>query len=126
MTIRLDSGRDGIYARAVTMESLLPCSKSAASRLRRRSCPTLFVDVLSLGVPRVGRWRSTGCAEASCRGAFVTIGDGRMRLRMKLDDNLSVRPLLQPAIEQLDPNESIAIFLDARGHVIDMVRTAKR
>ena len=40
-----------------------------------------------------------------------------MRLRMKLDDiqSFPVQISFQPAIEQLDPNESIAIFLDAQG-----------
>ncbi|HNM61344.1 MAG TPA: hypothetical protein PKI24_17775, partial [Nitrospira sp.] len=61
-------------------------------------------------------------------GAFVTIGDGRMRLRMKIDDiqSFPVRPLLQPAIEQLSPNETVSIYLDGQGQVIDMVRTARR
>lgn len=47
---------------------------------------------------------------------------------MTLDDiqSFPVRPLLQPAIEQLAPNESVAIFLDGQGHVIDVVRVGRR
>ncbi|HNK15994.1 MAG TPA: hypothetical protein PKJ04_11455 [Nitrospira sp.] len=129
VTIRLDSGRDvGFYARAVTMEKLavLEVGESADFAVDRAY---LLVDVLSLGKPReLGVGAAPGAPKRRVEGAFVTIGDGRMRLRMKLDDiqSFPVRPLLQPAIEQLDPNESIAIFLDAQGHVIDMVRTAKR
>lgn len=77
----------------------------------------LLVDVLSLGKPReLGVGAAPGAPKRRVEGAFVTIGDGRMRLRMKLDDiqSFSVRPLLQPAIEQLDPNESIAIFSTRR------------
>lgn len=58
----------------------------------------------------------------------MTIGDGRMRLRMKIDDiqSFPVRPLLQPAIEQLAPNELVSVYLDAQGQVIDMVRAPRR
>ena len=58
----------------------------------------------------------------------MTIGDGRMRLRMKIDDiqSFPVRPLLQPAIEQLAPNELVSVYLDAQGQVIDMVRATRR
>lgn len=129
VTIRLDTGRDvGFYARAVAMEKLaaLEVGEAADFAVDRAY---LLVDVLSLGKPRdLTFGSSTRAPQRRVEGAFVTIGDGRMRLRMKLDDiqSFPVRPLLQPAIEQLDPNESVSIFLDAQGHVIDMVRIAKR
>ncbi len=129
VTIRLDSGRDvGFYARAVAMDKLaaLEVGETADFAVDRAY---LLVDVLSQGKPReLGVGASPGAPQRRVDGAFVTIGDGRMRLRMKLDDiqSFPVRPLLQPAIEQLDPNEGISIFLDAQGHVIDMVRAARR
>ena len=47
---------------------------------------------------------------------------------MKIDDiqSFPVRPLLQPAIEQLAPNETVFVYLDGQGQVIDMVRTSGR
>lgn len=129
VTIRLDSGRDvGFYARAVAMEKLaaLEVGEAADFAVDRAY---LLVDVLSLGKPRMsGVGASPAAPHRRVDGAFVTIGDGRMRLRMKLDDiqSFPVRPLLQPAIEQLDPNESITVFLDGHGQVIDMVRAAQR
>lgn len=126
VTIRLDTGRDvGFYARTVAMDKLaaLEVGEAADFALDRAY---LLVDVLSLGKPReleVGS--SSRAPQRRAEGAFVTIGDGRMRLRMKLDDiqSFPVRPLLQPAIEQLDPNELVLVYLDAQGQVIDMVRT---
>ena len=58
----------------------------------------------------------------------MTIGDGRVRLRMTLDDieSFPVRPLLQPAFEQMVPNELVSVYLDGQGQVIDMVRMARR
>lgn len=129
VTIRLDTGRDvGFYARAVAMEKLaaLEVGEAADFAVDRAY---LLVDVLSLGKPRELTFgSSTRAPQRRVEGAFVTIGDGRMRLRMKLDDiqSFPVRPLLQPAIEQLDPNETVAIFLDGQGHVVDMVRVGRR
>jgi hypothetical protein len=47
---------------------------------------------------------------------------------MKLDliQSFPVRPLLQPAIEQLAPNELVSVYLDGQGQVIDMLRVAQR
>ena len=129
VTIRLDTGRDvGFYARAVAMDKLaaLEVGETADFAVDRAY---LLVDVLSLGKPRdLGVGSALPAPQRRVEGAFVTIGDGRMRLRMKVDDiqSFSVRPLLQPAIEQLDPNETVFIFLDGQGQVIDMVRTARR
>ena len=129
VTIRLDTGRDvGFYARTVAMEKLaaLEVGETADFAVDRAY---LLVDVVSLGKPRELTFGSSSRApQRRVEGAFVTIGDGRMRLRMTLDDiqSFPVRPLLQPAIEQLDPNESVAIFLDGQGHVIDMVRVGRR
>jgi hypothetical protein len=57
----------------------------------------------------------------------VTIGDGRVRLRTRIDEIVTfpVRPLLQPAIEQLHPNEVVWVYLDGQGTVIDMARIPK-
>ena len=129
VTIRLDTGRDvGFYARSVAMEKLaaLEVGETADFAVDRAY---LLVDVLSLGKPReLGVGSSLAAPQRRVEGAFVTIGDGRMRLRMKIDDiqSFPVRPLLQPAIEQLNPNETVAIYLDGQGQVIDMVRTARR
>ncbi len=129
VTIRLDTGRDvGFYARSVAMEKLaaLEVGETADFAVDRAY---LLVDVLSLGKPReLGVGSSLPAPQRRVEGAFVTIGDGRMRLRMKIDDiqSFPVRPLLQPAIEQLNPNETVAIYLDGQGQVIDMVRTARR
>jgi hypothetical protein len=43
---------------------------------------------------------------------------------VKLDEiqTFPVRPLLQPAIEQLAPNELVSVYLDRQGQVIDMTR----
>ncbi|HQR16390.1 MAG TPA: hypothetical protein PKW52_04545 [Nitrospira sp.] len=129
VTIRLDTGRDvGFYARSVAMEKLaaLEVGETADFAVDRAY---LLVDVLSLGKPRdFGVGSSLPAPQRRVEGAFVTIGDGRMRLRMKIDDiqSFPVRPLLQPAIEQLTPNEAVAIYLDGQGQVIDMVRTARR
>ncbi len=129
VTIRLDTGRDvGFYARSVAMEKLaaLEVGETADFAVDRAY---LLVDVLSLGKPReLGVGSSLAAPQRRVEGAFVTIGDGRMRLRMKIDDiqSFPVRPLLQPAIEQLNPNEAVAIYLDGQGQVIDMVRTARR
>ena len=129
VTIRLDTGRDvGFYARSVAMEKLaaLEVGETADFAVDRAY---LLVDVLSLGKPRdFGVGSSLPAPQRRVEGAFVTIGDGRMRLRMKIDDiqSFPVRPLLQPAIEQLTPNEAVAIYLDGHGQVIDMVRTARR
>lgn len=128
VTIRLDSGRDvAFYARTVTMEKLarLEVGEAADFALDRA---ILLVDVLSLGKPRDLTGSSPQAPQRRVEGAFVTIGDGRVRLRMKSDDiqSFPVRPLLQPAIEQLVPNELVSIYLDGQGQVIDMVRVAKR
>ncbi len=129
VTIRLDTGRDvGFYARSVAMEKLaaLEVGETADFAVDRAY---LLVDVLSLGKPRdLGVGSSLPAPQRRVEGAFVTIGDGRMRLRMKIDDiqSFPVRPLLQPAIEQLSPNETVSIYLDGQGQVIDMVRTARR
>lgn len=58
----------------------------------------------------------------------MTIGDGRVRLRMKTDhiQSFPVRPLLQPALEQLNPNEVVSAYLDAQGQVIDMAKVPVR
>ena len=129
VTIRLDTGRDvGFYARAVAMEKLaaLEVGETADFAVDRAY---LLVDVLALGKPRnleVGS--SPRAPQRQAEGDFVTIGDGRMRLRMKIDDiqSFPVRPLLQPAIEQLAPNEPVFVYLDGQGQVIDMVRTSGR
>lgn len=129
VTIRLDTGRDvGFYARTVAMDKLaaLEVGETADFAVDRAY---LLVDVLSQGKPReLGVGSSLPAPQRRLEGAFVTIGDGRMRLRMKIDDiqSFPVRPLLQPAIEQLDPNESVSIYLDGQGQVIDMVKTTRR
>ena len=129
VTIRLDTGRDvGFYARRVAMEKLaaLEVGETADFAVDRAY---LLVDVFSLGKPReLALDSSPRAPQRRLEGAFVTIGDGRMRLRMKIDDiqSFPVRPLLQPAIEQLDPNEAVSIYLDGQGEVIDMVRIARR
>ncbi len=129
VTIRLDTGRDvGFYARTVAMDKLaaLEVGETADFAVDRAY---LLVDVLSQGKPReLGVGSSLPAPQRRLEGAFVTIGDGRMRLRMKIDDiqSFPVRPLLQPAIEQLDPNESVSIYLDGQGEVIDMVKTTRR
>ena len=71
---------------------------------------------------------SSRAPQRRLEGAFVTIGDGRVRLRMAIDEiqSFPVRPLLQPAIEQLTPNELVSVYLDEQGQVIDMVRVARR
>ncbi len=87
----------------------------------------LLVDVFSLGKPReLAVGSSSQAPKRRVEGAFVTIGDGRVRLRVKIDEiqTFPVRPLLQPAIEQLAPNESVSVYLDAQGQVIDMNRVA--
>lgn len=125
VTIRLDTGRDvGFYARTVAMEKLaaLEVGETADFAVDRAY---LLVDVFSLGKPReLAAGSSSQAPRRHVEGAFVTIGDGRVRLRMKLDDiqTFSVRPLLQPAIEQLAPNERVSVYLDGQGQVIDMVR----
>ncbi|MCS6287948.1 MAG: hypothetical protein H8K10_03095 [Nitrospira sp.] len=129
VTIRLDTGRDvGFYARTVAMEKLaaLEVGETADFAVDRAY---LLVDAFSLGKPRELAFESSPRApQHRLEGAFVTIGDGRMRLRMKIDDiqSFPVRPLLQPAIEQLAPNELVSVYLDAQGQVIDMVRAPRR
>ena len=129
VTIRLDTGRDvGFYARSVTMEKLaaLEVGETADFAVDRAY---LLVDVFSLGKPReLAAGSSPQAPQRRVEGAFVTIGDGRVRLRMKIDDiqTFPVRPLLQPAIEQLAPNESVSVYLDAQGQVIDMNRMTPR
>ncbi len=129
VTIRLDTGRDvGFYARTVALEKLagLEVGETADFAVDRAY---LLVDVFSLGKPReLALDSSPRAPQRRLEGAFVTIGDGRMRLRMKIDDiqSFPVRPLLQPAIEQLNPNEVVAVYLDAQGQVIDMVRATGR
>lgn len=129
VTIRLDSGRDvAFYARQVAMEKLaaLEVGETADFAIDRA---ILLVDVLSLGKPReraVGS--SPDAPQRHVEGAFVTIGDGRVRLRMKTDhiQSFPVRPLLQPALEQLNPNEVVSAYLDAQGQVIDMAKVPVR
>jgi len=129
VTVRLETGRDvGFYARAVAMEKLaaLEVGETADFAVDRAY---LLVDVFSLGKPReLAAGSSSQAFQRRLEGAFVTIGDGRVRLRMKLDliQSFPVRPLLQPAIEQLAPNELVWIYLDGQGQVIDMVRVARR
>lgn len=129
VTIRLDTGRDvGFYARSVTMEKLaaLEVGETADFAVDRAY---LLVDVFSLGKPReLAAGSSPQAPQRRVEGAFVTIGDGRVRLRMKIDDiqTFPVRPLLQPAIEQLAPNERVSVYLDAQGQVIDMHRVTRR
>lgn len=128
VTIRLDSGRDvAFYARAVTMDKLarLEVGETADFALDRA---ILLVDVYSLGKPRDLAGSSPQAPQRRVEGAFVTIGDGRVRLRMKRDDiqSFPVRPLLQPAVEQLAPNELVSVYLDGQGQVIDMARVTKR
>jgi len=129
VTIRLDTGRDvGFYARAVAMDKLAALEVGEAADFAVDQA-YLLVDVLSLGKPRELTFgSSTRAPQRRVEGAFVTIGDGRMRLRMKIDDiqSFPVRPLLQPAIEQLAPNELVSVYLDAQGQVIDMVRATRR
>ena len=129
VTIRLDTGRDvGFYARRVAMEKLaaLEVGETADFAVDRAY---LLVDVFSLGKPReLAVGSSSRAPQRRVEGAFVTIGDGRVRLRVKIDDiqSFPVRPLLQPAIEQLAPNESVSVYLDAQGQVIDMNQVARR
>lgn len=129
VTIRLEPGRDvGFYARTVTMEKLaaLEVGETADFAVDRAY---LLVDVFSLGKPRdLVDGTSPEAPQRHVEGAFVTIGDGRVRLRMKIDDiqSFPVRPLLQPAIEQLAPNEPVSVYLDGQGQVIDMVRVTRR
>ncbi|MDR4480514.1 MAG: hypothetical protein R3B37_12335 [Nitrospira sp.] len=129
VTIRLDTGRDvGFYARTVAMEKLanLEVGEAADFAVDRAY---LLVDVFSLGKPReLAMGSSPRAPRRRLEGAFVTIGDGRMRLRMKIDyiQSFPVRPLLQPAIEQLDPNALVSVYLDGQGQVIDMVRLNER
>lgn len=127
VTIRLDTGRDvGFYARRVAMEKLaaLEVGETADFAVDRAY---LLVDVFSLGKPReLALGSSPRAPQHRLEGAFVTIGDGHMRLRMKIDDiqSFPVRSLLQPAIEQLAPNELVSVYLDAQGQVVDMVRNS--
>lgn len=129
VTIRLDTGRDvGFYARTVAMEKLaaLEVGETADFAVDRAY---LLVDVFSLGKPReLAAGSSSRAPQRHLEGAFITIGDGHMRLRMKIDDiqTFPVRPLLQPAIEQLAPNELVSVYLDGQGQVIDMVRVTPR
>ncbi len=129
VTIRLDTGRDvGFYARTVAMEKLaaLEVGEAADFAVDRAY---LLVDVFSLGKPReLVAGSSPHAPRRRVEGAFVTIGDGRVRLRMNIDDiqSFPVRPLLQPAIEQLAPNELVSVYLDGQGQVIDMVRVTRR
>lgn len=129
VTIRLDTGRDvGFYARTVAMEKLaaLEVGETADFAVDRAY---LLVDVLSLGKPRdLEAGSSRHAPQRRLEGAFVTIGGGRMRLRMKIDtiQSFPVRPLLQPAIEQLAPNEVVSVYLDGQGQVIDMVKPNRR
>jgi hypothetical protein len=129
VTIRLETGRDvGFYARAVAMEKLaaLEVGETADFAVDRAY---LLVDVFSRGKPRtLALGSSPQAPQRRLEGAFVTIGDGRVRLRMKLDliQSFPVRPLLQPAIEQLAPNELVSVYLDGQGQVIDMLRVAQR
>ena len=129
VTIRLDSGRDvAFYARTVTMEKLaaLEVGEAADFAVDRAY---LLVDVFSLGKPReLDAGSSPRAPLRRVEGSFVTIGDGRVRLRMKTDEiqSFPVRPLLQPAIEQLAPNELVSVYLDGQGEVIDMVRMTQR
>lgn len=129
VTIRLDTGRDvGFYARTVALEKLaaLEVGETADFAVDRAY---LLVDVFSLGKPReLAAGSSPAAPEGHVEGAFVTIGDGRVRLRMELDkiQTFPVRPLLQPAIEQLAPNELVSVYLDGQGQVIDMVRVTSR
>ena len=129
VTIRLDTGRDvGFYARAVAMEKLaaLEVGETADFAVDRAY---LLVDVFSLGKPRdLAAGSSLQAPQRRLEGAFVTIGDGRVRLRMKIDhiQTFPVRPLLQPAIEQLVPNELVSVYLDGQGQVIYMVRILRR
>ena len=127
VTIRLETGRDvGFYARTVAMEKLaaLEVGETADFAVDRAY---LIVDVFSLGKPReLPAGSSPQAPQRRVQGAFVTIGDGRVRLRMKLDEiqSFPVRPLLQPALEQLTPNQLVSVYLDGQGQVIDMVRVA--
>lgn len=128
VTIRLETGRDvGFYARAVVMQKLstLEVGETADFAIDRSY---LIVDAYSLGKPRELAIASSAQApQRRLEGAFVTIGDGRVRLRTRIDEILTfpVRPLLQPAIEQLAPNEMVWLYLDGQGLVIDMARVPK-
>ncbi|MCC2640377.1 MAG: exported protein of unknown function [Nitrospira sp.] len=129
VTIRLESGRDvAFYARTVAMDKLaaLEVGEAADFAVDRAY---LLVDVFSLGKPReLSEESSPRAPQRQVQGFFVTIGDGKVRLRMKIDEiqSFPVRPLLQPAIEQLAPNELVSIYLDRKGEVIDMVRVTGR
>ncbi len=129
VTIRLKTGRDvGFYARTVAVEKLaaLEVGETADFAVDRAY---LLVDVFSLGKPReLVAGSSPQAPQRRLEGAFVTIGDGRVRLRLKMEDiqAFPVRPLLQPAIEQLAPNELVSVYLDGQGEVIDMARVTRR
>src|SRR5512132_62572 len=86
VTIRLETGRDvGFYARSVAMEILaaLEVGETADFAVDRAY---LLVDVFSLGKPReLAVSSSSQAPQRRLEGAFVTIGDGRVRLRVKLD-----------------------------------------
>jgi hypothetical protein len=128
VTIRLETGRDvGFYARSVAMEKLaeLEVGETADFAIDRFY---LIVDCHSLGKPRdLPLGSSPQAPQRRVEGAFVTIGDGRVRLRVTVDDivTFSVRPLLQPALEQLAPNEVVWVYLDGQGQVIDMARVRR-
>jgi hypothetical protein len=128
VTIRLETGRDiGFYARPAAMAKLakLEVGETADFAIDRSY---LIVDSYSLGKPRdLPLSSSPRAPQRRIEGAFVTIGDGRVRLRTRIDEIVTfpVRPLLQPAIEQLHPNEVVWVYLDGQGTVIDMARVPK-
>ncbi|MGQ0811666.1 MAG: hypothetical protein ACT4OO_10650 [Nitrospiraceae bacterium] len=123
--VRLETGKNvPLYATPVVMPKLssLEIGESAQFALDRTY---KIVDVHSLGKPREGpKGASSKTVHRRIDGAYVVIGEGKMRLRIRPEKiiSLPVRPLLQPAIEQLTPNEEITAFLDADGYVIDMAR----
>lgn len=126
--VRVESGRDiSFYVRPAAMTKLsgLEIGESAEFALDRTY---MIVDVRSLGKPREGTEKSPGRSVVRrVEGEFVTLGGGTVRLRMRRDEiqAFPVRPLIQPALEQVFPNDKVSVFLDATGHVVDMVRLAK-
>jgi hypothetical protein len=122
VVVRLETGKDvSLYVTPDAMSKLgaLEIGESADFALDRTY---KIVDIQSQGKPREGS--SPKSVHRRIDGTYVVMGEGKMRLRTRSDGviSLPVRPLFQPAIEQLSPSEAISVFLDADGYVIDMAR----
>ncbi|MGH7228481.1 MAG: hypothetical protein ACREIH_04630 [Nitrospiraceae bacterium] len=122
VVVRLETDKDiSLYVTPDAMSKLgtLEIGESADFALDRTY---RIVDIQSQGKPREGS--SSKSVHRRIDGTYVVMGEGKMRLRTRSEGviSLPVRPLFQPAIEQLSPNEAIAVFLDADGYVIDMAR----